>query len=111
MSVKSAACVALGLFSVSAAFAAAPSGHEAVVVENLEFPSHGVTLSGSVAVPAHEEPRAAVVFIHGSGKQTRNLEWRRALPKPALRHWCTTSGAPENPVATTKANRDRKSVV
>jgi len=42
-------------------------------VEEIEFESHGVTLFGSIAYPA-DAPRAAVVFIHGSGKQSRNLE-------------------------------------
>lgn len=38
----------------------------------VEFVSHGATLSGSIVFPAGEI-HAAVVFIHGSGKQTRNL--------------------------------------
>jgi len=40
--------------------------------EQVEFPSHGAMLSGSIVLPAGE-PQAAVVFIHGSGKQTRSL--------------------------------------
>ena len=44
-------------------------------VEHIEFVSHGVTLSGSIVLPENESVRAAVVFIHGSGKQTRNLRW------------------------------------
>lgn len=35
--------------------------------------SHGVTLSGSIVIPQDQPVRAAVVFVHGSGKQTRNL--------------------------------------
>jgi alpha-beta hydrolase superfamily lysophospholipase len=42
-------------------------------VEEVEFESHGATLSGSIIVPAEQPIHAAVVFIHGSGKQTRNL--------------------------------------
>lgn len=41
--------------------------------EDLEFTSHGVSLSGSLVIPRDQPVRAAVVFIHGSGKQTRNL--------------------------------------
>jgi len=41
--------------------------------QDLEFMSHGVTLSGSIVIPQGQPVRAAVVFIHGSGKQTRNL--------------------------------------
>jgi pimeloyl-ACP methyl ester carboxylesterase len=41
--------------------------------QDFEFMSHGVTLSGSVVIPQGQVVRAAVVFIHGSGMQTRNL--------------------------------------
>ena len=41
--------------------------------EDVTFESHGATLSGSIVYPANDELRAAVVFIHGSGKQSRNL--------------------------------------
>src|SRR5205085_9465848 len=41
--------------------------------EDLEFTSHGVVLSGTLVMPQDQPVRAAVVFIHGSGKQTRNL--------------------------------------
>jgi pimeloyl-ACP methyl ester carboxylesterase len=43
--------------------------------EELEFASHGASLSGSLVLPADKQIRAAVVFIHGSGPQTRSLEW------------------------------------
>ena len=43
-------------------------------VEEVEFASHGATLRGSIVVPADQPIHAAVVFIHGSGKQARNLE-------------------------------------
>jgi pimeloyl-ACP methyl ester carboxylesterase len=42
-------------------------------VEEVEFASHGATLSGSIVFPANQPIHAAVVFIHGSGKQTRNI--------------------------------------
>ncbi|NRB72111.1 MAG: alpha/beta hydrolase [Xanthomonadales bacterium] len=42
-------------------------------VEPVTFSSHGVTLSGSIVWPVKEEPQAAVVFVHGSGKQARSL--------------------------------------
>lgn len=41
--------------------------------EDVSFESHGVALSGSIVFPEREAPRAALVFVHGSGKQTRNL--------------------------------------
>src|SRR5687767_11274907 len=44
-----------------------------VRVEEVEFSSRGANLSGSIVLPAGGEPRSAVVFIHGSGPQTRNI--------------------------------------
>ena len=41
--------------------------------EAIEFASHGDRLSGTLVRPAGTGIRAAVVFVHGSGKQTRNL--------------------------------------
>jgi len=41
--------------------------------EDVTFDSHGATLSGSIVFPATGDLRGAVVFIHGSGKQSRNL--------------------------------------
>lgn len=40
---------------------------------DVTFESHGVTLAGSVALPDREPARAALVFVHGSGQQARNL--------------------------------------
>jgi uncharacterized protein len=42
-------------------------------VENVEFVSHGARLSGSIVLPADGPAKAAVVFVHGSGKQERDL--------------------------------------
>jgi len=42
--------------------------------QDIRFMSHGVTLSGSLVTSPDRPVRAAVVFIHGSGKQARNLE-------------------------------------
>ena len=44
-------------------------------VEDVEFVSHGTTLSGSVVLPRNGQIHAGVVFVHGSGKQTRALAW------------------------------------
>jgi dienelactone hydrolase len=46
-------------------------------IEEIAFVSHGATLSGSVVTPKPRKALAAVVFIHGSGRQTRNLTWAR----------------------------------
>lgn len=43
--------------------------------EDIEFISHGDKLSGSIIFPVNEEIHSAVVFVHGSGNQTRNVTW------------------------------------
>jgi hypothetical protein len=47
-------------------------GGEIYQREDVAFVSHGVSLSGSLVIP-RGRIHAAVVFIHGSGPQTRNL--------------------------------------
>ena len=51
--------------------------------EEVEFVSHGATLSGSIVFPAGDI-HAAVVFIHGSGKQTRNLGWAERFARGGI---------------------------
>src|SRR5205814_484688 len=41
--------------------------------QQVGFYSHATKLSGSVVLPGNGPIQAAVVFIHGSGEQTRNL--------------------------------------
>lgn len=41
--------------------------------EEITFESHGTLLAGSVVLPNTGNIRAAIVFVHGSGKQSRNL--------------------------------------
>ncbi len=42
-------------------------------IEDVTFASHGVTLAGSIVLPDTSPVRAAVVFIHGSGRQARDV--------------------------------------
>ena len=70
--------LALLLFSFfvgtqSSFFVSAQSFGGNLRVEEVEFASHGATLSGSIVFPANQPIHAAVVFIPGSGKQTRNV--------------------------------------
>jgi uncharacterized protein len=51
--------------------------------EEVGFQSHGVTLSGSIVFPAGET-HAAVVFVHGSGKQERNLHWAEKFAQDGI---------------------------
>jgi dienelactone hydrolase len=60
--------LALGLLLLAQAIVAAPH------VEEIEFPSRGITLAGSLVIPENQPIRAGVVFVHGSGKQTRHLD-------------------------------------
>ncbi|MBL4672438.1 MAG: alpha/beta hydrolase [Arenicella sp.] len=43
--------------------------------EEVEFVSQGDKLSGTIVFPKDGKVHSAVVFVHGSGKQTRNLHW------------------------------------
>ena len=53
-------------------------------VEEIEFASHGITLSGSIVLPDSQPTHAAVVFIHGSGKQTRNIGLAERFAKDGI---------------------------
>ena len=44
-----------------------------LAVEDITFASHGVKLSASVVFPGNHKAHAAVVFVHGSGRQVRNM--------------------------------------
>lgn len=51
-------------------------GREEMRLESVTFASHGATLAGTLVRPSGDVS-AAVVFVHGSGRQERNLEWAR----------------------------------
>ncbi len=65
-------CVFALLAPLGALAGSAVTGAEARV-EEMAFVSHGARLSGSIVFPDDLKPHSAVVFIHGSGEQTRNL--------------------------------------
>jgi len=73
--------LALLLFSLLAS-ARCFGGH--LRVEEVEFASHGATLSGSIVFPEAQPVHAAVVFIHGSGKQARNMGWAERFAKEGI---------------------------
>lgn len=52
-------------------------------IEPIEFISRDTKLSGSIVLPS-SEVRAAVVFVHGSGKQTRNLNIAQQFAKNGI---------------------------
>jgi pimeloyl-ACP methyl ester carboxylesterase len=76
--------LATGILLASQAFAGTAGIADSPRIEDLEFHSHGVKLAGSIAWPAHTEPQAAVVFIHGSGKQSRNLIWAARFARAGI---------------------------
>jgi pimeloyl-ACP methyl ester carboxylesterase len=55
------------------AFVSSANAADGLRVEEVEFTSHGDKLSGSVVLPRDGKIHAAVVYIHGSGPQTRSL--------------------------------------
>lgn len=48
-----------------------------VRVEEITFSSHSTKLAGSLVLPKDRAVTAAVVFVHGSGRQTRSMLWAR----------------------------------
>lgn len=62
--------------SPAPARAPATEGREELRLESVTFSSHGATLAGTLVRPSGDAS-AAVVFVHGSGRQERNLEWAR----------------------------------
>jgi alpha-beta hydrolase superfamily lysophospholipase len=46
-------------------------------IEEISFYSHSTRLAGSLAVPRSRPVLAAIVFVHGSGKQERDMVWAR----------------------------------
>ncbi|MFK7954541.1 MAG: alpha/beta hydrolase family protein [Lysobacterales bacterium] len=57
--------------------------HSVEVLE-VDIPSHEITLAGSIVLPSHKPAVAAVVFVHGSGKQRRNLSLAKHFAENAI---------------------------
>jgi pimeloyl-ACP methyl ester carboxylesterase len=55
----------------------------ATPIEDVGFQSHGVTLRGSIVMP-DGAVHAAVVFVHGSGQQARNLELAQSFAREGI---------------------------
>ena len=72
--------------------------------EEVAFVSHGAKLSGSIVFPAGDI-HAAVVFIHGSGKQARNLILAERFAKTGSPRWSTTNAEPGSPAVNTRPTR------
>lgn len=53
-------------------------------IEDIVFISHGDKLSGSIVFPINKKIHSAVVFVHGSGPQTRNMVWAKRFAKDGI---------------------------
>jgi pimeloyl-ACP methyl ester carboxylesterase len=53
-------------------------------VEDVEFVSHSATLSGSIVLPSADNMYAAIVFVHGSGKQQRNMHLAKQFAQAGI---------------------------
>jgi len=69
---------------LSALFVSAQVFGGTPLIEEVEFISHGAKLSGSIVLPENQHAHAAVVFIHGSGKQERNLGLARLFAREGI---------------------------
>lgn len=65
-------------------FKAAPATGAATALEDVEFTSNGDRLSGSIVFPVGQPIHSAVVFVHGSGKQTRGMAWAERFAKDGI---------------------------
>jgi uncharacterized protein len=70
-------------FLVATLLSAAILGAQSRIYD-VVFVSRGTTLSGSIAIPVSRPIHAAVVFIHGSGRQTRNLGLARRFANAGI---------------------------
>ncbi len=61
----------------------APALSGASRIEEVSFESHGVSLAGSIVLP-EGDIQAAVVFVHGSGKQARNLALAESFARDGI---------------------------
>ncbi len=52
--------------------------------EEIVFVSHDTKLAGSIVLPADGRIHAAVVFVHGSGPQARNLHWAERFARDGI---------------------------
>lgn len=71
-------CALVGMLTVSPVHAAQPR------LQEVTFVSHGATLAGSIAWPVDRPVTAAVVFIHGSGPQERDLGLARRFAERGI---------------------------
>ena len=52
--------------------------------EEIEFDSHGTRLAGSIVFPQNQKIHSAIVFVHGSGEQQRNMHWAERFAQQGI---------------------------
>ena len=57
---------------------------EGYKTEDVEFVSHENKLSWTIVFPTDGKIHSAIVFVHGSGKQTRNLYWGKRFASAGI---------------------------
>ncbi len=67
-------CIGIFAFFTLCTF---PGYSDEYSMEEVTFPSQAVMLSGTIVLPKTEIIHSAVVFVHGSGKQSRSLHWAK----------------------------------
>lgn len=72
------------IFALALVFCCVHTYGETYIVEDVEFVSHGDKLSGSIVFPKDNKAHSAVVFVHGSGKQERNIHWAEEFAKEGI---------------------------
>ncbi len=53
-------------------------------IEDVEFLSKGVKISGAIVLPEDKKTQAGIVFVHGSGKQTRSMFWAKKFANEGI---------------------------
>jgi dienelactone hydrolase len=69
---------------IACLFLGFPASADDYDIEDVTFSSHGVDLAGSIVFPAERDLYAAVVFVHGSGKQKRNIGLAKSLASKGI---------------------------
>ena len=67
---------------VFAQVASAPPASETASIVDVEFRSRDATLAGAIVIP--QKVTAGVIIVHGSGKETRNLDFAQALAERGI---------------------------
>jgi uncharacterized protein len=73
--------IAVGIFLFLLSARVCGAGYK---TEEIEFISHGDRLSGSIVFPVDKKAHSAVVFVHGSGPQTRNMTWAESFAREGI---------------------------